>query len=971
MVWLMGSRLGSKPAKLTVPCVRTGGGRKATMEFRILGPIEVRGEGGDRVDLGGERQSTLLAVLLLHANRVVSVERLITALWDDPPRTAEAQIQQRISRLRRVFVDHGLDASRITYQSPGYVLRVEPGELDLALFDELAAEGRRALAAGRADEASGTLHQALDMWHGPVLAGATHSFAERERPRLEERRLKVVDDCLDADLILGRHAELIPELRDLVAHHPLRESFRARLMLALYRTGRKADALEVFRETWRTFGEELGIEPGPELRQLHQEILRDDPRLGIARSASIADQVPGAARPAELPPKLATFTGRCAEIARISSHVMDSFGKSTPIVAIDGPAGVGKSTLANQVGHILAEQFVDGLLYANLHGATPGRRPLRPDDVLARFLRSLGVVDERGLVGSTDELAARFRTYTNGRRILVLLDDAATVDQVRPLVPGGTTSAVLATSRRVLATLDGAIHVHLDPMLEREALDLFGRLLGSRAPAGDDAAAEVVRLCGRLPLAIRIAAARLAARPSWTTSTLAHTLVTARNRLDELEHSDLAVRTSFEASLTSLSEEAIRLFSLLGLVEVDDFTIESIAALTGGTIEQTQDVLDSVVDAQLVEVSRPGRYSLHDLIRLYARDLAGHRPESERTDAVRRLLHHYLATCRRAANLLAPAREPRLEIGPSEDELVVSGRHFEGRGAAIEWADAETNNLVPLVRQAAVDPEHRAVAAALAAVATVLFNVRGPAHHMLRVNEVALEAAAQTADRTALAQVTSDLGFAYLRTGNVPAAEEHLRKALPLWREVGSLTGEAYVLTLMGSTYAQAGDEVRARECFQQALDIRRELGHRDAEAAITVSLGTHLARSGDVDAALQQFEAAHALYEAEGSPGGRGLALGMIGKAYSLKGEPQRAAAYLEQAIAIVRESGQREFEAWFLWYLGHARRALGNTDAALDCWRKALELSVRSGGMTPDQANALLATDPDDLPQEFELLR
>ena len=617
------------------------------MQFRILGPVELWRD-GQPVALA-PKQQVVLAALLLHANQVVPAGWLVEQLWGtQPPATARKTLQSLVLRLRRA-----LPPGTLLTREPGYLLRVEADQLDLSCFQQLVGEAATAAAEGDSGRAAQRLREALALWRGPALAGVdSDALQQTEVPRLEELRLGALEARVDAELRLGRHAELVGELRALVAEHPLRERFWEQLMLALYRAGRQAEALDAYRQLRRRLVEELGIEPSPPVQRLQREILNAAPGLALAdTTASPAEGArarPGqgmaAVVPRQLPPDAASFTGRERELERLC-ELLSGGGQrgAVPIVALDGAAGVGKSAVAARAAHQLAGQFPDGQLYADLQGATPGLAPLPPLEVLSRFLRAFGVDGQR-LPVNVEEAAALFRSLAAGRRLLLVLDNAATAEQVRPLLPASPSCAVLVTSRQLLSGIHGAEHLHLDVLPADEAVRLLGHLAGpERIAAEPEAAVALAQLCGYLPLALRIAGARLAARPAWPVRALVERLADERRRLDELSLGDLAVRTSLQVSYHALDPQVARLFRLLGLLDGPDVGVPVVAALLDQPVEATEAALERLVDARLLESLAPGRYRFHDLLRLFARErAAAEEPPPARAAALTRAFR----TCR-------------------------------------------------------------------------------------------------------------------------------------------------------------------------------------------------------------------------------------------------------------------------------------------------------------------------------------
>ncbi|KAB8194130.1 hypothetical protein FH608_018300 [Nonomuraea phyllanthi] len=609
------------------------------MDFKILGPIEVRTSHGRPIALGRRKQRVLLAALLLNTGKAIPSRRMLDWLWGErAPATAESNLYTYISALRKVLGS----PSRIEAGSNGYVLRVMPGEVDVTLFEDLAAQGQQALDAGRHDVALERLTRALGLWRGEsVLEDLPLPAPLRcEAARLEQLKATVMDASLEARLALGQHAEMLADLEALARRDPLNERLRAQLMLALYRCGRRADALAVYQSARTTLAAEVGIDPGPDLVRMHQRVLADDPALTPALAARTAASHRA---PAELPMGSAAFTGRSAEVARLRAMLTSASG-ATAVSAITGAAGVGKSALAVHVAHQVAGRFPDGRIYVDLHGCTPGVAPLNPADVLARLLRSLGddTVGRRGGRPDVDEAAARFRSLTDGRHLLLLLDNARDAAQVRPLLPASPTCRVLVTARRTLTSLDAASHFRLGVMVEDETSTLLGRLIGEERVAAEQRAAHaIVRLCAGLPLAIRIAAARLTARPGLSLRALADRLAVEEHRLSELQADDQAVRAFFMMSYRSLDAESSRMFRLLSLLGGATIGVAAAAALAGRPEPRAADLLDHLVEAHLLEAGGHDHYHMHDLLRLFARERA--REEGTQEERARATDLHTLA----------------------------------------------------------------------------------------------------------------------------------------------------------------------------------------------------------------------------------------------------------------------------------------------------------------------------------------
>lgn len=610
------------------------------MEFRVLGPVAATHDDGSALALGPPMQRRVLGLLLCQPNATVSTDRMIDTLWGEhaghqgDPRKA---LQVYVHRLRRAL---GPD-QRILHRAPGYTLRLEPGECDAVRFEESAERGGSALADGQAERASGLLREALSLWRGQAFADmADLPVVREEAARLEDRRLAVVELSTEAELRLGRHADLVAGLRVLVERHPLRERLRGQLMLALYRSGRQHEALNVFQEGRRTLAEELGLEPGKELRRLERDILERSSRLEPPRTGLVTAglRLPPPVRPpapSQLPPAIADFTGRSKELDGVIASLAAPDPETLRIVAVTGRAGIGKTTLAVQAAHRMLRAFPDGQLYADLDGLAA--EPLAPGEVLGRFLRGLG---ETTIPEDLAERAALYRSRLAGRRILVLLDNVASAAQVRPLLPGTAQCAVMILSRARLLGLAGAEAVDLDVFTAQQATELLGRVIGAERVAREqDEADRLTSLCGLLPLAVRIIGSRLAARPGLPLSWVADRLGDESRRLDELAAGDLEVRAGLALTYRALPPVQRRAFRLLGLLEIPDFPVRIAAAVCGLGTDETEQVIDALVGARLLELAGMdttgrARYRFHDLIRLYAREQArAEESEAERSFA--------------------------------------------------------------------------------------------------------------------------------------------------------------------------------------------------------------------------------------------------------------------------------------------------------------------------------------------------
>ncbi|MEO3891811.1 BTAD domain-containing putative transcriptional regulator [Nonomuraea sp. B5E05] len=963
----------------------------AELTFSVLGRLEVtapahtgpigagpagEGSAGDGpgsvgpVDIGPRKQRMLLGLLLCSANRPVAPSRLLDALWwgGAPPSSSKVSIRLYVHNLRQAF-----GQERLTSTRHGYMLAVHPGELDSQRFEELLARGRRAMAEEDVAGAASLLREGLDLWRDPAYAGLTDCPPlGEESARLEELRLEALHERLAADLSLGRCADVIPELHALVADHPTRERFTAQLMIALYRVGRQAEALRAYQRTRHALVDELGLEPGPELRDLHQAVLRGDsvperaePGVRAVKAGDAAVPAVKARKatvPAELPADMDAFTGRAAEATRLCAALTDDGRRSAAVCAIAGSGGIGKSALAVHVAHQVANHYGDGRLYVDLHGSTPGVKALEPAEALSRMLRSLGV-GSSAIPADTDEAAARLRTLTERKRILLLLDDAVDAAQVRPLLPASPTCGVLVTSRKVLVTLDGAVHERLDVLPEDDALALLARLLGAaRVAAEPDAVAEVVRLCGSLPLAIRIAAARLTGRPGWKVRTLADRLAAEENRLAELEIDDRAVRTSFMPSYRDLDYLAARMFRLASLLDTADVGVDAAAALAGVPVGRAGSLLDRLADAQLAETRGPGRYGMHDLLRLFARERAQEdETEEESRQAVERVLLWYLATARTATKVVAATRRTRLlDLGPETDQPGVA---LERADDVYAWVDDEARNLPAIVRQAAT-PD---LAVGLAAALYAPLYLRGRWREQIVIGRLAVEAAGRTDDARYHAVTHGDLGGALTRFGDLEEGVGHLRAALAAYREIGDLREESSQLNLLGVAYSKLRRFDESISSFRQALERDRKQGNRPIEGITLTNLGNAYQKAGRLGHAVEAHTESLAIAEEVGNATGVAVALGHLAEIDRMSGVPAAAVKRYLAALDADRTANMLEtpLEAEHWWGLGQAHDDLGDRDQARKCRSRCAAILDRLDLISADERRIIDTSDNPDTPE------
>jgi tetratricopeptide (TPR) repeat protein len=780
----------------------------------------------------------------------------------------------------------------------------------------------------------------MALWRGQALEDVSlPADFDSELSRLGELRLTVLEAWIEARLALGQHAGVVAELGAPVAAQPLRERLQGLWLTALYRCGRQAEALAGYRSLRERLVAELGIEPSPPVQRLHRQMLSADPGLQPPQPPQ-AETVPR-----QLPPDVGWFTGRDEELSWLSGLWRPGrHGGAPALAAIDGVAGVGKSALAVHAAHRLADHFPDGTLYADLAGVTGA--PVPPLVVLVAFLRALGTPDRD--VASLDEAAASYRALTARRRLLVVLDNARDAAQVQPLLPAGPGCVVLCTSRRVLSTLDGLYPIHLDVLPPEQAVELIARVAGSsRVGADRPAAAEVARLCGYLPLALRIAGARLTARPSWPVRALHDRLADAQRRLDELQVGDLGVRASFQVSLQALATGAdprdrlaARAFPLLGLPAGGDLGVAAAARLLDLPEPDAEAALERLVDAQLLDSPRPGRYRLHDLLRLFAGERAAEEySPGARTDALHRLFGWYQSTTWGTLQLLRPGHQRAAPAGPP-------GLVFASAGAALEWLEAERDNLLSAIDQVAADPAlPPGPAPGIAQALMGYLQVRGYWHDWIRVNHTVLALADRTGDRRAAGYARRDMGVAHELHGDYDQALASLTAGLDLFRQVGDLGGQAESLTSLGVVHHRQGRYPQALECHRESLAIRRVTGDERGQAINLSNLGVTYQRTGDAAAAHACFQDSLAVFERMADRPSMAAILTNLGSVHESQGRYAEAVDCHERGLEIFRDLGDPGGQGEVLHNLGGAYRLMGRYDRALACQREGLALTERLG--------------------------
>jgi DNA-binding SARP family transcriptional activator/tetratricopeptide (TPR) repeat protein len=881
----------------------------AGTEFCLLGPLMVRSD-GVAVPVTRGKQRAVLAALLLNAGTVVSLEELAEILWgpEPPPPSARVTVQNYVMRLRKALRDTG--NFRIGTQPHGYAIRVDASELDVTRFETHLGAARAAARDSSWDTAAAEGRAALSLWRGEPLADVdSELLALREGPRLAEMRLQALETRIDADLHVGRHAEVITELRQLAGSHPLRERLHGLLMLALYRDGRQAEALAAYQHTRRMLIDELGTEPGTRLRELHQQVLTADPALNAEDAASAAaSAVPVV--PRELPAGVGHFTGRADELAALTELLDKAAGeapRTVVISAIGGTAGIGKTALAVYWAHQNAGRFPDGQLYVNLRGFDPSGTPVAAAAAVRRFLGALGVAPA-SVPGGLDAQVALYRSLLAGRRMLIVLDNARDAGQVRPLLPGTASCPVLVTSRDQLAGLvavDGAVPLTLGLLTPGEARELLIHRLGRERVSGEEGAAgELAELCARLPLALNIAAARAVLRPGRPLAALVSELRGTRQRLDPLTAGDSAadLRAVFSWSWRTLGAGAARMFGLLGLHPGPDISVRAAASLAAVGCDQARRALDELTAAHLLTEHTRGRYAFHDLLRAFAAEQAHiHDTEAGRCEARRRALDHYLRTGHAAFTVLYPGwiplELPRPVPGVAPEKLADPEQ-------ALAWYEAEHAVLVAATFWAAEGGFERHAWQIPCALGTIMER-RAYWREWVIVSEVALGAAQRSGDLTGQAHSHHRLGQALLTRGSHPQARIHLRQALALFSALGDRARQGDIYVALSTTLSQDRQFTGALTCAQRALDLYRAT--------------SHLA--------------------------GQSIALNNIGWFEAQLGRYEQALASCQQALGLSRQAGEHECEALTLDSIGHVHRRLGHHAQAITAYQQALQLEQAIG--------------------------
>lgn len=916
---------------------------------------------GHSVDLGHPRQRSVFAVLATVANQVVHVDSLVHQVWGDAqPTTARSALYSYVARIRRLLPPN--EPVRILRRSGGYILEVDPDSVDLHRFRNLVARTRSASD----DERAAIYDEAIALHRGTPFTGLRSSWLDQQRQVIEAELLAAMLDRNDVELRRGRHAELAVSLTAQLAAHPLDERLIAQAILAICRCGRQADAIDLYHRSRRLLADELGVDPGPELRQLYQQVVSNDPALaggnGTAGGPRVDTRVH---RPAGLPHDVAGFTGRATELAALRPLAAATDSSSTSIAVIDGPPGIGKTAFAIHFGHSVAGMFPDGQLYLDLRGYDAHQSPMSPVEGLGRALESLGM-DTRRMPDDLDQRAAAYRSLLAGRRMLVILDNAFSSTQVRPLLPGSRTCFTVVTSRNRLGGLlarDGAHRIGLAELTITEAVELLATLLPAHWTRPDpnavdpNAVESLARLCGCLPLALRVAGEHIAMHAAAEPAELLAALADERERLRLLavdEDEETAVRPVFSWSYRSLKPEAAATFRMLGLhagAEIDPATA---AVLVDADQRQVRDWLDELAGRSLIERTHSpdtARYRTHDLLRLYAAELAGaEMTEDDQRTAVRRVITWYLGAAAAAVRLIAPARR---EVPlPASDRSPPS---FPDRQQAMAWCERNRANLVAATEQALRTGELE-LAWKLPAALWGFYQVRAHRADHAETHRLALIAAQRLGDPFAEGWVHTNLGMLDQDLLRYPSAIEHLNRALDLRSAIDDEIGQAQTLSALGNAYWQSARLDEARRCYERSLRIVRDIGDRQGEATGRCNLGGIDHLQGRYERAIENYQGALAISREIGNRWGEGYPLTNIGESLHELGRYAEAIEHFRAALAIRRETGDRFGEAFTLRALAETLQVTGQRAVAQQSVRSALALLEELDDPTVEDARVQL---------------
>lgn len=922
--------------------------------FALLGSFECSVD-DDLVPLRGPLQERLAAYLLLNRQRIVPVSRLVETIWEDGgPDTAAHQVRKMTSDLRKRVP--GLSALLQT-SGAGYRMSVPVDRLDVAIFTQALQNAREAHEAGDARAALSHLRRALGQWRGPVLNGEGGPVIGALGTAIEERRQSAQELLFSIRLGLGEADEIIGDLRDAVAESPLREALRGQLMRALFLSGRQTEALAEFQQIRRLLDDEYGVEPGTDLTSLHQQILRNDlgdlgpstPRRDpSAAPVSLLEPLPATVSPSPttLPYDLPDFTGRDDALQAVfeTGTPSRSAAHRLRIVLIDGMPGSGKSALAIHAAHQLHASYPDGRLYLDLHGFTRGREPVDTYRALGILLSALGLSGAE-VPADMEARVAQWRTITNDKSMLLVLDDARSAAQIRPLLPSSPESLVLVTSRYRIADIDGARMVSLGTMPPAESLALLEHVLGRvRVAAEPEAALRLAVLCGHLPLALRISAARLLTRSHWSIGRLVSRLADETRRLSELVTEDRSVLACIRSSLEALPPEQVEALRLFCLHPGEDLEIYAAAALAGRELYGAEDIIEFLLDHHLMESRSAEHYTIHGLVRATVLDLRDAGTDERDSSALDRLLDYYRESADRAASVAFPSRRRLPGNAPGYQGVLPD---LGGQEAALAWLDAEYRNILPTLALAAEKGGHGRI---FETARDLLYHLhfRGRSDALLEAATLGMNSARASGDPVLLRMGLVNLAVAYWRRGEIGVGMAHLHQALGVAEVAGDVVGQAVCLNRLGTFYTTIGEAARAVEYLERCIPMHRESGDIKEEAEALFCLSAALNALRRYDEAAHHAEAAIAVSRNHSNPSTLTMTLINLGTAQTGLGQYQQALASLGKALDLDRRLGGSMASALILARFVPAYRLAGDL-ASAERFARGAAKAAEAGGTPP----------------------
>lgn len=916
------------------------------MKFWLLGALAAEHD-GQRVLLDRRRERCLLGILLLTAGRAVAVDRLLDLLWEEKPsQTARASLHTHVSRLRSRLDPEGNGrlGVRLVHTDGGYLIEVDREHIDAYRFRSLIDQ---AVNLTDQEERARVIRQALELWRGPILMDvASDRLRDRVGAELMELRSTAAEMMFEAELACGRDRDIVGELGSWVAESPFRERLVASLMLALYRSGRHTESLDVYERMRNQLRDALGLDPGPDLQQLHGRILRHNVDLnsttspvGEPQNSPRGSQHP--VLPRQLPPAPKAFTGRTAELADLTMLLDRPGSPASTIVAISGPGGIGKTSLALHWAHEHLNCFPDGQIYANLRGFDPTGEPLSQDAAVRGFLDALGVPPP-AVPTDRDAQVGLYRSLVATRRMVIVLDNARDAAQVVNLLPGGQTCTTLVTSRDRLSGLVSAHSAYplaLDILPEWDARGVLTERLGARRTADEAAAtAEILRTCAGLPLALCIVSAQATMQPQLPLSALAAELSAAETRLGALDHDETgaSLRTALSCSYAVLTPRQVEAFETLGLNPGPDISVPAATALMDQPVMEVKTVLRELARLSLIQQHAPDRYRMHDLVRLYALEKADQRDiENLWRGPLQRLIDFYIATAYAAARLL----DPHNPVVAAHPKILSGGLSFSAERAALQWLTAEQECLVAIQQLIAGIGWHTQLYQLTAMMTT-------PRWRQVRLNDqldawTSVLTAAERAEDTAMqATARRFIGDAYLRLTRHAEAEHNLGHALRLAQRAGDLLNQADTERALNYLYVRLGRYEIACEHIREALRLFRVLADPIWEGRMLNDLGWTLIRMGQFDEGQAYCETALTLARRHHDRSGEPVVLDSLGYAADRTGHHAQAMDYYQQALALYRKHGQTWHEATTLDHVGQTYAALGRNKRARQTWQEALDL-------------------------------